>query len=353
METPSDSRAPSGATTVKDELVPPHLPETPVINEEPSTKSQIQQPIKSEQENPLTEQSIRRMLEELLDKKLGAGTMMQQNKRRLRSEEIRSKLTTEAMNALACNQSSQFQQLLTPSTTSTNSSQPGPSGERSSENTERMRKRLHEIETSLPPIVSSRVGLKLSEAIDWKEDATSPPLPPLPKFMGKTGEQEFWSMEKAKFSSHSYSKDLSLSLREKLLQALSSELAVYVSSTEDFVTTLTRIALTSESIILSEIYQWREISRNEEFKMIRFYHHGYKRNQKINAIQYYIKFRGRELTRAILTLKDAILASNNTPWEANQVDFTTGLKLALKRAWWILNLHKGVSRKVALEEQVF
>ena len=133
METSSDSPAPPGATPVE-ELAPPHLPETPTINEEPSTRNDDSQPITGQQETPLTEQSIRRILEELLDRRLGA--LIQPNRRRMRGEENRTRLTTEAMNALACNRTSQSEQLLTDNTeqsvlqSAQSSSQPGPNTNR-------------------------------------------------------------------------------------------------------------------------------------------------------------------------------------------------------------------------------
>ena len=71
------------------------------------------------------EQSIKRIVEYVLDRRLEA--MNQPNKRDIRGEEIRTRLTAEAMNALACNRISQTesQHQLTASTTQSNSSRPG------------------------------------------------------------------------------------------------------------------------------------------------------------------------------------------------------------------------------------
>ena len=53
---------------------------------------------------------------------------------------------------------------------------------------------------------------------------------------------------------------------EKIRQTLTAELGVYESNAEEFLSVLTRIALITEKAILSDIYEWRDISRKEEFE---------------------------------------------------------------------------------------
>ena len=108
------------------------------------------------------------------------------------------------MRALACNrtaQESEQQQETTTKQSSANrtvASRRGSSDSQNSTNdvgkrklssiaiTDKMRKRLGEIEDSLPPPLRDRVGLKLSDAIDWQEDA------PLPSVCGYLLHQSLW-----------------------------------------------------------------------------------------------------------------------------------------------------------------
>lgn len=333
---------------------------TVTVTESEDTNSTLQRPDIKQHEH-LTEQSIRRIIEEAIDSRM-TKILQPPNKRRLRASDIQEQLKTEAMRALACNNTanagkSEQQRSTTDEQSSNNpttASRRGSSdSQNSAANTDKMRKRLGEIEDSLPPPLKGREGLKLRDALDWQEDAPLPSLPPAPKFMGSTGSQEFWCSEKAKFISNTYSRELSLSLRKKVLQTISTELEAYISNTQDFLTVLARVALQTEKTVLQEIYSWRNPSRSRELDQIKFITRGFKRNQRINFIQYYLKFRSREFTRAVLTLKDAIQSSTNNGWEENQLDFINGLKCALKRAWWVLNLHKGVSRRTNLKELRF
>ena len=55
------------------------------------------------------------------------------------------------------------------------------------ENTDKMRRRSIKIEENIPPFINNRVGLRLSDAVDWRKDVPTPNLPTLPIIVDSSG----------------------------------------------------------------------------------------------------------------------------------------------------------------------
>jgi len=62
------------------------------------------------------------------------------------------------------------------------------------------------------------------------------------------------------------------------------------------------------------------------------------------VLQYYLKARGREFTRAVDALCDAIETSMDKEWDRKQNGFINAIETVLNRLWWVSHFHRSVNK---------
>ena len=220
------------------------------------------------------------------------------------------------------------------------------------ENTSIMRERLVQISQKLETIPKGREtkGIVITDSIIWTiEESKTDSLPPYPKYQGYKG---LWSIEKAKLDVSTIPKERAHELRKQMGRIVEEELNTRCDSTESFIRMLRRLSLQAEKTVLIEIYAWRDTSRVAEFESIKFTMPT-KRNDRLNVLQYHLKARGREFTRAVDALSDAIETSMDKEWDRNQNSFINALETVLKRLWWISHVLRSVSKNSPLQKLKF
>ena len=221
-----------------------------------------------------------------------------------------------------------------------------------------MRARLTAINSKLEELSredSVIEGSILFDALTWTaEHSIGDALPPYPKYFGA---KELWSVERSKIDLSSYPRSKAHELRDKISCLITEELSQKVGSTPTFIKILKRLSLRVEKVVLLDIYSWRDPHRASEFDEIKFRGlpggQNSKRNDRMNALQYHVKSRGREFTRAIDALADAIETSVDKDWERNQNGFINALDSFIKRVWWLLHVHRSVSRTSPMKKLRF